>query len=123
MLQEKLTSRIVLAAINVHRELGPGLLESVYEVCLIAELEDSGLEVKRQVPLPISYRGKSIENGLRLDLLIENSVVVELKAVESLLPIHQAQLLSYLKLSNKRIGLLLNFNVELLKDGLVRMVN
>ena len=123
MKQSELTSRIICAAINVHRELGPGLLESVYETCLAAELKSKSLSFKRQAPVDIVYRGEKIESGLRLDLLVEDDVVVELKSVERFLPVHKAQLLSYLKLSNKRCGLLINFNVSLLKDGLVRMVN
>ena len=123
MKQDELTSRIIGAAINVHRELGPGLLESVYELCLAAELKAQSLGFKRQHHLDIVYRGEQIESGLRLDLLVEDDVIVELKSVERLLPVHKAQLLSYLKLSNKKCGLLINFNVELLKDGLVRMVN
>jgi len=123
MKQDELTSRIIGAAINVHRELGPGLLEPVYETCLAAEFKTQSLQFKRQNPVDIFYRGEKIESGLRLDLLVEDAVVVELKSVENLLPVHKAQLLSYLKLSNKRCGLLINFNVELLKNGLVRMVN
>lgn len=123
MKQDELTSRIICAAINVHRELGPGLLESVYEICLAAEFKSQSLQFKRQNPVDIVYRGEKIESGLRLDLLVEDAVVVELKSVDRLLPVHKAQLLSYLKLSNKRCGLLINFNVELLKNGLVRMVN
>ena len=123
MKQDELTSRIIGAAINVHRELGPGLLESVYETCLAAEFKTQSLQFKRQNPVDIVCRGEKIESGLRLDLLVEDAVVVELKSVENLLPVHKAQLLSYLKLSNKRCGLLINFNVELLKNGLVRMVN
>ena len=121
MKQDELTSRTIYAAINVHRELGPGLLESVYETCLAAELKS--LNFKRQAPVDLVYRGEKIESGLRLDMLVEDDVIVELKSVESLLPIHKAQLLSYLKLSNKKCCLLINFNVELLKDGLIRLVN
>ena len=123
MKQDELTSRIIGAAINVHRELGPGLLESVYETCLAAEFKTQSLQFKRQNRVEIVCRGEKIESGLRLDLLVEDAFVVELKSVENLLPVHKAQLLSYLKLSNKRCGLLINFNVELLKNGLVRMVN
>jgi len=123
MKRDELTSRIICAAINVHRELGPGLLESVYEMCLATELKAQSLSFKRQAPVDIVYRGEKIESGLRLDMLIEDDVVVELKSVENLLPVHKEQLLSYLKLSNKKCGLLINFNVELLKNGLVRLVN
>ena len=109
MKQDELMSRTICAAINVHRELGPGLLESVYETCLAAELKSKSLNFKRQAPVDLVYRGEKIESGLRLDMLVEDDVIVELKSVESLLPIHKAQLLSYLKLSNKKCGLLINF--------------
>ena len=122
MAQDRLTSQIICAAINVHRELGPGLLESIYETCLAAELDYQGISYRKQVPVEIKYRDVMVENGLRLDLLIGNDVVVELKSVDKLLPIHKAQLLSYLKLSKKKVGLLINFNVELLRDGIVRFV-
>ena len=117
------SSKIIGAAIAVHRELGPGLLESVYEKCLAAELSALGLSFHRQYPVTLKYRQKVIESGLRLDLLVEDDVVVELKSVEKILPVHQAQLLSYLKLSKNKLGLIINFNVEYLKNGIVRMVN
>jgi len=101
MKQDELTSRTICAAINVHRELGPGLLESVYETCLAAELKSKSLNFKRQAPVDLVYRCEKIESGLRLDMLVEDDVIVELNSVESLLPIHKAQLLSCLKLSNK----------------------
>ena len=119
----RVTGEIIDAAIAVHRELGPGLLESAYESCLAFELCDRGLRVEHQVELPVMYRGHRVEAGYRLDLLVEKLVIVELKAVESLTPIHQAQLLSYLKLSKKAVGLLINFNTKLLKDGIVRLAN
>ena len=114
---------IVNAAMKVHSSLGPGLLESAYEACLLHELRQLGLSVATQVSLPIAYDGVKIDVGYRVDLLVEDAVIVELKAVETLLPIHQAQLLSYLKLSGKRVGLLINFNVLHLKNGIKRMVN
>ncbi|MBI4441841.1 MAG: GxxExxY protein [Acidobacteria bacterium] len=108
---------------KVHSAVGPGLLESAYEACLLHELRDLGLKVAAQVSLPVAYDGVKIEVGYRVDLLVEDAVIVELKAVETLLSIHTAQLLSYLKLSGKRVGLLINFNVLQLKDGIKRMVN
>ncbi len=113
---------IVDAAIKVHKTLGPGLLESVYEACLYHELLQRGLRVERQVAVPIVYDGITLREGLRLDLLVNNLVICELKAVESLQPVHQAQLLTQLRLSGKRLGLLLNFNVALMKDGIRRLV-
>ena len=118
----KITEKIIGAAIDVHRELGPGLLESAYEACVAYELVDRGLAVERQKQLPISYRGKRIDVGYRIDLLVEETVIVELKAVDHVIPIHEAQLLSYLKLSGCRVGLLINFNVKVLKDGIHRLV-
>lgn len=118
----ELSASIVTAAIEVHKTLGPGLLESVYETCLCYELEQQGLNVKKQVHLPIKYQSLDIDSGLRLDLLIENSIIIELKAVEKLLPIHQAQLITYLKLADKRLGFLFNFNVKLMREGIKRIV-
>ena len=117
-----ITESIISAAIAVHRELGPGLLESAYESCLVYELLQQGLTVERQKALPVTYRGVKIDCGYRIDLLVEDSVIVELKAVESIEPIHEAQLLSYLKLSGYQIGLLINFNVRMLKQGIKRLV-
>ncbi len=119
----QITEKIIQSAINVHRALGPGLLESAYEACLMFELTESGLQVEQQKPLPIVYRDVKLDCGYRLDLLVENAVVVELKSVDSLLPIHEAQLLSYLKLSGCRVGLLINFNETVLKNGIRRRVN
>jgi len=113
---------IVDAAVKGHKTLGPGLLESVYEACLYHELVQRGLRVERQVAVPIVYDGITLLEGLRLDLLVNNLVICELKAVESLQPVHQAQLLTQLRLSGKRLGLLLNFNVALMKDGIRRLV-
>ena len=119
----KITETIIGAAIAAHRELGPGLLESAYEACLVYELIEQKLKVERQKGLPVTYRGVQLDCGYRIDLLVENQVVVELKAVESLEPIHEAQLLSYLKLSGCEVGLLINFNVKTLKDGIRRFVH
>lgn len=113
---------VVNAAFKVHTELGPGLLEGVYEVCLAHELTKHGLKVERQIALPVLYDGVKIEAGLRLDLLVEGKLIVELKAVENLLPVHKAQLLTYLKLSKRRLDLLNNFNVPLIKDGIKRVI-
>jgi GxxExxY protein len=117
------TGQIVDAAIKVHSALGPGLLESTYEACLMYELNKRGLITRNQVPLPVRYEAVLIEVGYRIDLLVADSVIVELKSVDEMAPIHKAQLLSYLKLSGSKVGLLINFNVPLLKDGIVRMVN
>ncbi|MEM9079355.1 MAG: GxxExxY protein [Verrucomicrobiota bacterium] len=114
-------TEIIDAAIAVHRELGPGLLESAYESCLAFELTKRGLTVERQKEQPILYQTHLVETGYRLDLLVENEVIVELKSVDSLQPIHQAQLITYLKLANKKLGYLLNFNVRLLKNGIKRI--
>lgn len=122
LLYEELTGEIVGAAIEVHRVLGPGLLESAYEECLCRELELRQVRFQRQVALPVSYRGLQLDCGYRLDLVVEEKVVLEIKAVESLAPTHQAQLLTYLKLSGLRAGLLMNFNVVLMKDGIKRIV-
>lgn len=110
-------------AMKVHSALGPGLLESAYEICLAHEITKQGLSIKQQVLLPVQYNGLKLDAGYRLDLLVHNKVIVELKAVEKLLPIHMAQLLSYLKLSGCSLGYLLNFNVVHMKDGIKRIVN
>lgn len=117
------TGQVVDAAMTVHSALGPGLLESAYEACLAHELRARGLRVLAQLPLPIMYRGTRIEVGYRLDLLVNNAVVVEVKAVARMLPVHEAQLLSYLRLSGHRVGLLINFHVPRLRDGIRRMVH
>ena len=117
-----ITESVIGAAIEVHRALGPGLLESAYEACLAFELRERGREVVQQQPLPLVYKGVALDCGYRLDLLVDSLVVVELKAVDRLDPIHQAQLLSYLKLSGHKVGLLINFNVRVLKNGIRRMV-
>jgi len=119
----KISEAVISAAIEVHRALGPGLLESAYEACLTFELVQHGFRVERQKPLPVVYRTVELDCGYRLDLLVEDSVIVEIKAIDSLGPIHQAQLLSYLKLSGYKLGLLINFHVRVLKDGVRRMVD
>lgn len=118
----EITRAVIGAAISVHRVLGPGLLESAYEACLAYDLSDLGFKVERQKALPVKYRGVFLDCGYRIDLLVEGKVVVELKAVERLERIHEAQLLSYLKLSGCKVGLLINFNVRVLKNGIRRMV-
>ena len=118
-----LSKTIIGAAIDVHRELGPGLLESVYEACLLSELERRCLLVKSQVLLPLFYKGKKLEKEFRIDLLVEDEVIVEIKAVEELKDIHQVQLATYLKLANKKLGLLINFNVPVLTKGVKRKIN
>jgi len=119
----KISGVIVDSAMKVHTALGAGLLESTYEICLIHELRKRRYNVESQLALPVVYDGIKLDAGYRIDLLVENAVIVELKAVERFLPIHEAQLLSYLKLSDKRLGLLINFNVVHLKNGLRRIVN
>lgn len=119
----EITGQIIDAAIKVHTELGPGLLESAYEICLAHELRKRGLSVQTQVKLPIEYDGIHLDAGYRIDMLVESKVIVELKAVEKMPPIFEAQILSYLKLSNLQVGLLINFHVPRLKDGLKRIVN
>jgi GxxExxY protein len=116
------TSSIIGAAIEVHRHLGPGLLESAYEECLCHELHLRGLDFRRQVELPVLYKGLNLDCGYKIDLVVQDEVVLELKSVEKLLPVHQAQLLTYMKLANKRVGLLINFNVPLLTRGIIRRV-
>jgi GxxExxY protein len=113
---------VIDAAVAVHRELGPGLLESVYTACLVRELEHRGVKVEIEKSVPVVYAGERLNTGLRLDLLVARSVIVEVKAVESLLPLHEAQLLTYLKVTGLRLGLLINFNTALLKQGIKRMV-
>ncbi len=119
----ELTEKIISAAIEAHRHLGPGLLESAYEECLCYELNQMGLRFERQRQLPVAYKGLRLDCGYRLDLVVENEVIVELKAADELSPIHSAQLLTYLKASGKRVVLLINFNVPVLKNGLKRVVN
>lgn len=120
---DEISGQVIGAAIAVHQELGPGLLESAYEACLVHELRQRGVQTEQQIPQPVFYKGLQLECGYRLDLLVENRVIVELKAVETLLPIHEAQLLTYLKLRQLRLGLLINFNVPILKNGIKRILN
>ena len=117
-----LTRQIIGAGIEVHRHLGPGLLETSYETCLAYELDQRGLAFERQKALPLTYKKIRLEQGFRIDLLVENMVVVELKAVDQLLPVHEAQMLSYLRFTGSKVGLLMNFNVKLLKDGIRRFI-
>ena len=119
----EISGAVVDSAMKVHSALGPGLLESVYLACLVHELNHRGFHTAVQLPLPVIYEGVRLDLGFRLDILVENFVVVEIKAVEAISPVHQAQLLTYLKLSNKHLGLLINFNVVHLRDGIRRMVN
>lgn len=118
----KITERIIGCAIEVHKTLGPGLLESVYEVCLAHELKEHGLNFARQVPVPVFYKNTNLDCGFKIDLLVENSVVLELKSIEGFLPVHEAQILTYLRLTQMKIGLLINFNVKLLKTGIKRYI-
>ena len=119
---DPLTGKIIGAAIEVHRRLGPGLLESTYETCLCYELNLAGLKVNRQVPVPIFYRDKKLDSGYRIDMIVEDKVIVEIKSVANLLLVHEAQLLSYLKHNGGGRGLLINFNVKLLKNGIKRLI-
>jgi GxxExxY protein len=119
---ESVAKTIVDAALKVHRALGPGLLESVYELCLAHELRCRGIQLESQVQLPITYEGITIDAGLRLDLIVAGRVIVEVKAVEKLNPIHDAQLLTYLRLTRLKLGLLINFNVPLVRDGIKRII-
>jgi GxxExxY protein len=119
---EELSGVVIDSAFKVHQSLGPGLLESVYEACLCIELGNRGVAFDAQVPIPVVYEGVRVEAGLRLDLLVEKSLIVEVKSVEKLVYIHQSQLLTYLKLSGLRLGLLINFNVAMFKDGRKRVI-
>ncbi|MEM6885909.1 MAG: GxxExxY protein [Verrucomicrobiota bacterium] len=118
---KELTGAVINAALTVHKALGPGLLESVYEKCLAFELSEQGYSIEKQKDIPLTYRGLHLESGFRADLIVENQVLVELKAVESLQPVHQAQVITYLKLSKISTALLINFNVPLLKNGIKRI--
>jgi GxxExxY protein len=119
----ELTEKIIGCAIKVHRTLGPGLLESAYEVCLVHELRKAGLRVEKQVPVPIIYDGVALDACYQLDVVVEDSIILELKSVERIMPIYEAQLLTYLKLTNRKLGLIINFNTQLLKNGIKRMAN
>ena len=119
----QISGEIVDAAVHVHTNLGPGLLESTYETCLTYELRERGLAVRTQVPVPIVYKGIRLDQGYRIDMLVEEAVVVEIKTIAGIHPVHEAQLLTHLKHSGHRLGLLLNFNVPLMRDGIKRIVN
>ena len=123
MKEDELSNEIIGAAIEVHRNLGPGLLESAYEECLCYELINRGIKHERQKPLPIVYKGTELDCGYRLDVVVDNLIILELKAVDQIQPIHSAQLLTYLKLSKMKLGILINFNVTVLKSGIKRIVN
>jgi GxxExxY protein len=119
----QISSKIIACSIEVHRELGPGPLESVYETCLMDELENQNVNARQQVNLPIIYKGKELNKDFFIDILFEDLVIIELKAVEIILPVHEVQLLTYLKLADKKLGLLINFNVQVLKNGIRRKIN
>ena len=118
-----LTEKVIGAAIHVHRELGPGLLENVYSECLAVELKDRGLNAVREVAIPLVYKNINVENAYRVDFIVDEALIIECKAIEQLLPIHSAQVLTYLKLTDKKLGLLINFNVEVLHKGIKRIAN
>lgn len=122
ILEEGLTEKIIGAAIEVHKYLGPGLLESAYEECLCHELNLRGLKFERQKPIPLEYKGIKIDCGYRLDIVVEEKVILEIKTVDAITPVHEAQLLTYLRLANLKVGLILNFNVPVLKGGIRRMI-
>lgn len=119
----RLTERVIGLCIEVHKHLGPGLLESAYQTCLAFELEEAGLSFEKEVHLPIRYKGRTLEANYRMDFVVEDRLVLEIKAVETLLPIHEAQILTYLRLSGHSVGLLINFNTNLLKQGIKRLVH
>jgi GxxExxY protein len=122
MERNQITEKIIGCAIEVHRNLGPGLLESAYEECLVFELNKAGLRVDRQKAVPVVYKDIKLDCGYRIDILVENTVVIELKVVDAINPVHEAQILTYMKFANKDIGLLINFNVTVLKNGIKRFV-
>ncbi|TXD72477.1 GxxExxY protein [Aequorivita antarctica] len=123
MTENELSSKIIGACIEVHKQLGPGLLESTYEVCLAHELRTLGLEFKQQVPLPVIYKGIKLNAGYRIDMIVEESIIIEIKSIEVLAPIHTAQILTYLKLKDIKLGLLINFNSVKVVDGIKRIIN
>jgi GxxExxY protein len=123
MTENEIASQIVDIAYKIHSQLGPGLYESVYEICLIAELQTRGLSFTRQQAVPVTYENVQIDVGVRADIIVEDKVIVELKSVEAIAAVHRKQLLTYLRLADKRLGLLINFNSALIKDGIVRVVN
>ena len=120
---QEVSRRVITAAMRVHTAVGPGLLESAYEACLLHELQENGLRVRSQVPFPLVYRGLKLDVGYRIDLIVEDCVIVEIKCVEAIAPVHKAQLLSYLRLTDRPLGLIINFHVEHLKEGIRRVVN
>ncbi len=120
---DNIGTKIVDAAYSVHKELGPGLLESVYEFCLIEELKSRNLTINSQMKLPVVYKGKMLNKEFIIDLLVENEIIIELKAVEIVLPVHEVQLLTYMKLADKKLGYLINFNVPIIKEGIKRKIN
>lgn len=122
LIDEDLTKRIIACAIEVHRRLGPGLLESAYEECLCHELDLQSIPFERQKSLPLQYKGRTLDCGYRIDVLADNKVILELKCTEKILPVHEAQLLTYLKLASLKVGLILNFYVPVMKDGIKRLV-
>jgi len=123
MIENELSKKIIGCAIEVHKQLGPGLLESAYQECLSYELQNIGLKVKKEIPMPIVYKDVKLDHGYRIDLLVEDKVVIEIKSVEALNDVHTAQVLTYLKLGNYKLGLLLNFYVAILKNGIKRVIN
>ena len=120
---EELAKQIFLASLEVHKIMGPGLLESVYEMCLLREFQLRNIFVESQVSIPLTFKGFELSKEYKIDILVENEIIIELKAVETLLPVHEAQIISYLKLADKRMGFLINFNVPIIKNGLRRFVN
>lgn len=123
MIENEISKKIIGCAIEVHRQLGPGLLESAYQACLLYELELAGLKVCKEKPMPIVYKEIKLDHGYRMDLLVEDKVVIEIKTVDALIDVHTAQVLTYLKLGNYKLGLLLNFQVAVLKNGIKRVIN
>lgn len=119
----KLSKQILEASLSVHREIGPGMLESVYESCLLQEFAYRNINVKSQVYLPLFYKGVELKKDFRLDILVEDEIIIEIKAVDMILPVHEAQIISYLKLADKKLGFLINFNVSLIKNGFKRFIN
>jgi GxxExxY protein len=119
----RLSSKVLDAAVRVHKEMGPGLLEAVYQLCMVKELQSRELSISQNVPVPLYYRGQPLNKDYIIDLLVESEIIIELKAVEGILPVHEAQIISYLKLADKRLGFLINFNVPLIKLGFKRYVN
>jgi GxxExxY protein len=122
-LQNQLSKQILDSCMAVHKEMGPGLLESVYQLCLVKELQSRGIQVEQEVPIPLFYKGEKLNKDFRIDILVEDEIILELKAIDDILPVHEAQIISYLKMTNKKLGFLINFNVPLMKEGFNRYVN